>query len=96
MISIVASALDILSLVIKSIFKHFKHKKKKNDQKTIKELSSEPAGARSETPLRPEEGQRSSQGPRKRRKSVTETVTRTVVIETEGSPSSDPDEKTII
>ena len=65
-------------------------------EKTIKELSSKPAGARSEAPLRQEEGQRGSQGPRKRRKSVTETVTRTVVIETEGSPSSDPDEKTII
>ena len=93
MISIIASALEVVSLLIKSLFKC---KKRKNDQKTIKELSSEPARARFETSLRPEEDQRSSQGSRKRRKSVTETVTRTVVIETEGSSSPDSTEKTII
>ena len=93
MISIIASALEVVSLLIKSLFKC---KKRKNDQKTIKELSSEPARARPETSLRPEEGQRSSQGSRKRRKSVTETVTRTIVVEKEGSSSPDSTEKTII
>ena len=93
MISIIASAIDLLAVLIKSIFKRKKHK---DDQKTIKELSTEPVRAGSEAPLRPEESQRSSQGPRKRRKSVTETVTRTFIIETEGSSSPDSNEKTII
>lgn len=93
MFSIIASAIDLLAVLIKSIFKRKKHK---NDQKTIKELSAEPVRTGSETPLRPEENQRNSQGPRKRRKSITQTVTRTFVIETEGSSSPDSGEKTII
>ena len=93
MISIIASALEIVGLLIKSLFKC---KKRKNEQKSIKELSTSTARPGSETPLRPEESQRSSQGPRKRRKSVTETVTRTIVVETEGSSSPDSSEKTII
>lgn len=93
MISIIASALEVVSLLIKSLFKC---KKRKNEQKSLKELSTNTARPGSETPLRPEEGKRSSQGSRKRRKSVTETVTRTIVVETEGSSSPDSSEKTII
>ena len=93
MISIIASALEIVGLLIKSLFKC---KKRKNEQKSFKELSTSTARPGSETSLRPEESKRSSQGPRKRRKSVTETVTRTIVVETEGSSSPDSSEKTII
>lgn len=93
MFSIIASAIDLLAVLIKSIFKQKKHK---NDQKSIKELSAEPVRTGSETPLRPEESQRNSQGPRKRRKSITETVTRTFIIETEGSSSPDSAEKAVV
>lgn len=93
MISIIASALEIVGLLIKSLFKC---KKRKDEQKSLKELSSSTSRPGSETPLRPEEGKRGSKGSRKRRKSVTETVTRTIVVETEGSSSPDSSEKTII
>lgn len=104
MFSLIASAIDLLTVLIKSIFKRKKHKNQQNDQlsretegKSIKELSAEPAQSRSETS--PGEEKRSSQPhhSRKRRKSVTETVTRTITIETSGSPTSsqspDPDKK---
>lgn len=82
MISIIASAIDLLAILIKSIFKRKKHK---NDQKTIKELSSEPEPTRSEVALGEEPRHHHK---RKRRKSVTETVTRTVTYESSGSPES--------
>lgn len=84
MISIIASAIDLLAILIKSIFKRKKHK---NDQKTIKELSSEPEPTRSEVALGEEPGHQHHHK-RKRRKSVTETVTRTVTYESSGSPES--------
>lgn len=84
MFSIIASAIDLLAILIKSIFKRKKHK---NDQKTIKELSSEPEPTRSEVALGEEPGHQHHHK-RKRRKSVTETVTRTVTYESSGSPES--------
>lgn len=84
MISIIASAIDLLAILIKSIFKRKKHK---NDQKTLKELSSEPEPTRSEVALGEEPGHQHHHK-RKRRKSVTETVTRTVTYESSGSPES--------
>lgn len=84
MISLIASAIDLLAILIKSIFKRKKHK---NDQKTLKELSSEPEPTRSEVTLG-EEPRHQHHHKRKRRKSVTETVTRTVTYESSGSPES--------
>lgn len=92
MISLIASAIDLLAILIKSIFKRKKHKNKQNAQlsmetegNTIKKLSSEPEPARSEVALGEESRHRHK---RKRRKSITETVTRTVTYESSGSPES--------
>ena len=92
MISIIASAIDLLAILIKSIFKRKKHKNKQNAQlstetegNSIKKLSSEPEPTRSEVALGEEPRHHHR---RKRRKSVTETVTRTVTYESSGSPES--------
>lgn len=92
MFSIIASAIDLLAILIKSIFKRKKHRNKQNAQlsmeiegNSIKKLSSEPEPTRSEAALGEEQRPHHK---RKRRKSVTETVTRTVTYESSGSPES--------
>lgn len=94
MFSIIASAIDLLAILIKSIFKRKKHRNKQNAQlsmeiegNSIKKLSSEPEPTRSEVALGEEPGHQHHHK-RKRRKSVTETVTRTVTYESSGSPES--------
>lgn len=104
MFSLIASAIDLLTVLIKSIFKRKKHKNQQNDQlsretegTSIKKLSSEPPQSRSQAPSGEEKRTSHSHHKRKRRKSVTETVTRTITIESSGSPTSsqspDPDKK---
>ncbi len=92
MFSLIASAIDLLAILIKSIFKRKKHKNKQNDQlsteiegTSIKKLSSEPEPTRPEAALGEEPRHHHK---RKRRKSITETVTRTVTYESSGSPES--------
>ena len=103
MISLLSDILEILLLVLKSLFRVVRKKKHENrSQEQTEERPSGPSNTRAAGPPSLCEEQGSSTAPhkpRKRRKSITETVTRTITVESmgsssTGSPSPDTDQKT--
>lgn len=101
MISLLSDILEILLLVLKSLFRVVKKKKHENNtQEQTQERPSGPSNTRSAPALCEDQGTSASpHKPRKRRKSITETVTRTITVESmgsssTGSPSPDTDQKT--
>lgn len=101
MISLLSDILEILLLVLKSLFRVVKKKKHENrSQEQTEERPSGPPNTRSVPPLCEEQGTPATpHKPRKRRKSITETVTRTITVESmgsssTGSPGPDTDQKT--
>ena len=101
MISLLSDILEILLLVLKSLFRVVRKKKHENNsQASSEERPSGPPNTRSAPALCEEQGSSASpHKPRKRRKSITETVTRTITVESmgsssTGSPGPDTDQKT--
>lgn len=101
MIALISNIIEVVVLLIKSIFKCRKKKQHENrPQEQTKERPSESPDTRAAgmPPLCEKTG--SAHHTRKRRKSITETVTRTITLESVGSPSTgssspDPNQKTI-
>lgn len=101
MISLLSDILEILLLVLKSLFRVVRKKKHENNaQEQTQERPSGPSNTRSAPALCEDQGSPTApHKPRKRRKSITETVTRTITVESmgsssTGSPSPDSDQKT--
>ena len=101
MIALISNIIEVVVLLIKSIFKCRKKKQhEKHPQEQAEERPSESPDTRAAgmPPLCEKTG--SPHHTRKRRKSITETVTRTITLESVGSPSTgssspDPNQKTI-
>lgn len=101
MIALISNIIEVVILLIKSIFKvrKKKHQHETPPQEQAKERPSESPDTRAAGPSPLCEKPKSHHS-RKRRKSITETVTRTITVESVGSPSTgssspDPNQKTI-
>jgi len=102
MIALISNIIEIVVLLIKSIFKvrKKKHQHETPPQEQAEERPSESPDTKTTRPPSLCEKQGKPHHSRKRRKSITETVTRTITVESVGSPSTgssspDSDQKTI-
>lgn len=102
MIGLISNIIEIVVLLLKSIFRSRKkkHQHETQAQKQTEERPSESPDTRAAGPPPLCEKSGKTHHSRKRRKSITETVTRTITVESVGSPSTgssspDSDQKTI-